>query len=257
VVTNGSRRSPRWWNELADALAPSDVIIFSIDGLRDTNAIYRINSDWDGIMAAVAVCRGRVKLHWKFIAFSHNEHQIEEARALSHELGFDRFMVVVSWRAKNENMAPKKATLQKIAREGDDLRPLEKIEAAPELKPKCLNGDHWFISHEGRFFPCCMMAAVKHHMEPTVFHRRREQFDVRRHGLAEMLGSEAFAEFVATLNEPSKTYQVCREKCASAGTTNRTIRLDGTRAPAGAPAAPVPPADAELDRSAVRQAVFV
>ena len=45
VVTNGSRRSLRWWSGLADAMAPSDVIIFSIDGLRDTNAICRINSD--------------------------------------------------------------------------------------------------------------------------------------------------------------------------------------------------------------------
>ena len=232
VVTNGSWRGPRWWGELADAMAPSDVIIFSIDGLRDTNAIYRINSNWDGIMEAVGVCRGRVKLHWKFIAFAHNEHQIEEARALSKELGFDRFMVVVSWRAKNENMAPKRATLEKIAR-GADLRPLDGIEATPELRPKCLNGDHWFISHEGRFFPCCMMAAIRHHMEPTVFHRRRERFDITRHGLGEMLASEAFAEFVDTLNDPAKTYQVCREKCASTGTTNRTIKLDAA-APAGA-----------------------
>jgi MoaA/NifB/PqqE/SkfB family radical SAM enzyme len=71
VVTNGSWRNDRWWEALVAALDRNDVVIFSIDGLRDTNPTYRINTNWDSIMAAVATCRGRVRMHWKFIAFSH------------------------------------------------------------------------------------------------------------------------------------------------------------------------------------------
>lgn len=225
VVTNGSWRNRRWWDTLLEAMGPKDIVIFSIDGLRDTNAAYRINSNWDSIMAAVDACRGRVRMHWKFIAFAHNEHQIEEARALSRELGFEKFLVVISWRSKHENMTPRKTSLEKIV-PAADLEVLDRSREEMRLAPKCIRGDHWFISHEGQFYPCCMMAAVKRHLDPTVFSREREAFDLRRHSLATMLASAPFAEFVATLNDPSRTYTVCREKCASVGHTNRTVVLD-------------------------------
>jgi sulfatase maturation enzyme AslB (radical SAM superfamily) len=224
VVTNGSWRSGRWWEGLVEALDRNDIVIFSIDGLRDTNPTYRINSSWDGIMAAVDTCRGRVRMHWKFIAFAHNEHQIEEARALSRELGFEKFLVVVSWRSKHEGMAPRKASLEKLASPGD-LKVLDRERQETTLSPKCLRGDHWFISHEGQFYPCCMMAAVQRHLEPTVFFRERETFDIARHSLADMLASASFGEFIDTLNDPARTYAVCREKCATVGTTNRTVVL--------------------------------
>jgi MoaA/NifB/PqqE/SkfB family radical SAM enzyme len=225
VVTNGSWRNARWWETLVAALDRNDVVIFSIDGLRDTNPTYRINSNWDSIMAAVGTCRGRVRMHWKFIAFSHNEHQIEEARALSRELGFEKFLVVVSWRSKYEGMAPRKTSLEKVA-SAQDLKVLDPAREAVTLSPKCLRGDHWFISHDGQFYPCCMMAAVKRHLEPTVFFREREAFDVARHGLGAMLASAPFGEFIDTLNDPARTYAVCREKCGTVGHTNRAVVLD-------------------------------
>jgi MoaA/NifB/PqqE/SkfB family radical SAM enzyme len=225
VVTNGSWRNDRWWEALVAALDRNDVVIFSIDGLRDTNPTYRINSNWDSIMAAVGTCRGRVRMHWKFIAFSHNEHQIEEARALSRELGFEKFLVVVSWRSKYEGMAPRKTSLEKVA-SAQDLKVLDPAREAVTLSPKCLGGDHWFISHDGQFYPCCMMAAVKRHLEPTVFFREREAFDVARHGLGAMLASAPFGEFIDTLNDPARTYAVCREKCGTVGHTNRAVVLD-------------------------------
>ena len=224
VVTNGSWRNRRWWERLVASMSRDDIVIFSIDGLRDTNPLYRINTSWDSVMEAIDVCRGQVRMHWKFIAFSHNEHQIEAARALSRKLGFEKFAVVVSWRSKNETMAPRKGALSGIA-STDDLKVLEKPTKVA-LSPKCLKGDHWFISHEGQFYPCCMMAAVRKHLEPTVFFRERDVFNITERSLPEMLASEQFAEFIATLNDPGSTYTVCKEKCASVGNTNRTIVLD-------------------------------
>jgi hypothetical protein len=122
-------------------------------------------------------------------------------------------------------MAPRKTSLEKVA-SAQDLKVLDPAREAVTLSPKCLRGDHWFISHDGQFYPCCMMAAVKRHLEPTVFFREREAFDVARHGLGAMLASAPFGEFIDTLNDPARTYAVCREKCGTVGHTNRAVVLD-------------------------------
>ena len=67
---------------------------FSVDGLEDTNHIYRKNSRWKDIVMAVetlASGKQKPKLIWQMLVFPYNEHQIEEAERLSKEIGFDEF----------------------------------------------------------------------------------------------------------------------------------------------------------------------
>lgn len=90
LTTNGSGRTPEWWQRLARTI---NLVTFSIDGLADTNALYRRGTDWDRIMAAVRAyigAGGRAK--WEFLVFKHNEHQVEAARTLASELGFAEFI---------------------------------------------------------------------------------------------------------------------------------------------------------------------
>jgi MoaA/NifB/PqqE/SkfB family radical SAM enzyme len=96
VETNGSFRSAGWWAGLAAMLDRKDRITLSIDGLEDTNPVYRVNSRWRDIMVAVEALRGRVTLVWKLIVFRHNQHQIEAAVARARELGFDDFKLMRS-----------------------------------------------------------------------------------------------------------------------------------------------------------------
>lgn len=101
LTTNGSRRSANWWREavarLEDNICPR--VRFSVDGLEDTNGIYRVNSKWDDIMDAMEIVAGSPKIigQWKFIVFKHNQHQIEEARSLARDIGIG-FDVVYSSR---------------------------------------------------------------------------------------------------------------------------------------------------------------
>ncbi len=90
--TNGSARTKEWYVELANILKPNGYIIFSIDGLEDTNHIYRRNTSFEKIIenASAFINAGGIA-HWEFIVFKHNEHQVQQAHQLSKELGFIKF----------------------------------------------------------------------------------------------------------------------------------------------------------------------
>lgn len=91
ISSNGSLRTRGWWSELGKLLKGRGQIIFSIDGIGDVNARYRVGSCWEKILDnMVAASETGVFLRWDFIVFRHNEHQIEEARALAQRLGFNQ-----------------------------------------------------------------------------------------------------------------------------------------------------------------------
>jgi MoaA/NifB/PqqE/SkfB family radical SAM enzyme len=98
--TNGGMRTPDWWAKLGAVFSQRNQrnmecwrIIFSIDGLEDTNHLYRRNVKWNNLMAnAKAFIDAGGNAVWEFLIFEHNEHQIEEARKLADELGFIVFV---------------------------------------------------------------------------------------------------------------------------------------------------------------------
>lgn len=92
--TNASARTDAWWADLAKAIGSNSYVVFSIDGLKDTNHIYRKGTNWDKIMSSVkAFINAGGNAHWEYIVFEHNEHQIDEAKRLADELGFKAFRI--------------------------------------------------------------------------------------------------------------------------------------------------------------------
>ena len=97
--TNGGMRKPDWWTKLGKLFAVRSEttryweLTFSIDGLQDTNHLYRRNVDWNNLMSNVAAfieAGGRAS--WDYLIFRHNEHQLIQAMALSKKLGFRSFV---------------------------------------------------------------------------------------------------------------------------------------------------------------------
>jgi MoaA/NifB/PqqE/SkfB family radical SAM enzyme len=81
IVTNGSRQTENFWNKLANLMTDNDRIIFSIDGLEDTNHLYRINADWASIMQGLDIMtKSPVQVHWKTIVFKFNYTQLAEIK---------------------------------------------------------------------------------------------------------------------------------------------------------------------------------
>ena len=97
METNASGKNKKFWEKTVSILDNLDTITFSVDGLKDTNSIYRINAKWDSIQQAMeVVSKSPVQSHWKFIVFKHNQHQIKAAEELSKHIGISRFILVKS-----------------------------------------------------------------------------------------------------------------------------------------------------------------
>ena len=94
IHTNGSARSLDWWSNLYTKLPTDHVVVFALDGLADTHSIYRIGTNFNQILknAQSFINAGGIA-EWVFIKFKHNEHQVDEARRIAKELGFQRFSV--------------------------------------------------------------------------------------------------------------------------------------------------------------------
>jgi len=177
MFTNGSGRSPSFWKDLAKVVS---YVRFSIDGLEDTNALYRRNTQWSKIMESVTsfiAAGGRAE--WDFIVFRHNEHQIDEAHALAEKLGFRRFFLKKTSRFFSQGGV---AGRQVIERDGAPAYVIEEPEnplyrnpavaelvrigkhsdyqAEADIHCKAVAHGRIYVSAEGAVFPCCWTGAL-------------------------------------------------------------------------------------------------
>lgn len=103
IITNGSARSPEWWADLAKILGKDGKVVFSIDGLEDTNHLYRVNSNFSKIMeSAKSFISAGGRARWDYLVFAHNEHQVEIAKQMAIDMGFIQFSVKKTNRFINE-----------------------------------------------------------------------------------------------------------------------------------------------------------
>ena len=79
--TNGGARGKAWWSQLTNILKKfkDGRITFAIDGI-DTNHMYRRGVNIDGVLEnAQSFIQAGGNARWKYIAFEHNQHEIEKA----------------------------------------------------------------------------------------------------------------------------------------------------------------------------------
>ena len=102
ISTNASLRSRQWWSELGEKENVS--VTFCIDGIGKTHELYRRNTSYDKIIKnAKAFIDAGGTARWQFIVFKHNEHQLNEAKKLSEEMGFKEIKIMYSDRFDTNN----------------------------------------------------------------------------------------------------------------------------------------------------------
>lgn len=172
MYTNGSLRSVAWWRQLATSRQNLQVI-FSIDGLEDTNAVYRIGSDYAKIMDNVsAFITAGGHAVWKMIVFRHNEHQIDQARQRSIDLGFKNFWhsasnrnfyndrswpIMVEGQSRGTLEMSSKLTQPKLKTQ---QRSLHRLHEFKPVKCKWATDQKIYIDFMGNVIPCCMTSGL-------------------------------------------------------------------------------------------------
>ncbi len=98
--TNGAIQNTFWWHEIGRLFnQPRDYVVFSIDGLEDTNAVYRKGVSWTKLMQnAQAFIEAGGSAHWDMLIYQHNKHQVDECEQLARDMGFKWFRAKVSKR---------------------------------------------------------------------------------------------------------------------------------------------------------------
>ena len=152
--TNGGIRFPDWWTRLAKVMNKSnDYVVFSIDGLEDTNHLYRRNVRWSKVMDnAKAFIDAGGSAHWDMLVFEHNKHQVDEVHKLAKDMGFNWFRAKVSRRF---NRFPVDGISQPI--EFNDTKVLEGHIECSAMKENSI-----YVDASGRVYPCCWQGEAEY-----------------------------------------------------------------------------------------------
>ena len=156
IHTNGSLRNKDFWKWLAISLPTGSQVTFAIDGLEDTHSIYRINTNYNKIIdnAKIFIENGG-NARWQFIIFNHNEHQIEQAKKLSNEIGFKHFFSMYSDRTVDTNFTQNSNSKNGISKDTERKIIIENIVGKNVICQSLLKKEI-FINWDGEVFPCCM-----------------------------------------------------------------------------------------------------
>lgn len=169
IHTNGSIRSVKFWKELAHKLSQfkSYGMMFSIDGLADTNHIYRQNTYFDKIMQnAQAFIDAGGEAEWQYLIFDWNSHQVAEAKKMAIDMGFTVF------KTRNDRTITGKTTLEKIREaqqkdyRDDEPRDFDFVNeekrhqkyTTNEISCSWSKDKQLFLTFDHKLWPCCFIA---------------------------------------------------------------------------------------------------
>jgi MoaA/NifB/PqqE/SkfB family radical SAM enzyme len=216
ITTNGCAKTTSWWKQLGKILDENDTLIFSIDGLEDTNHLYRKNAKWKSIMNAVKALQDRrCKLVWKFIVFKHNQHQLYQAKQLSKDLQFDRFKIEHSdrWLGKKELM-PDREYIDNAYQHQEQVLIDQNYQA--KMKPYCLvkntPSKALYIDAEGDFYPCCWMGTYRYKYK-SIFSNKLNQFNIANNTLENVLEHDDVKKFFTETKEFTTAHECCKIQC--------------------------------------------
>ena len=216
IETNGSHRPEHWWRILAEKLTKGDKLTFSVDGLEDTNHLYRVNSKWSDISAAMNICSNKpFTVQWKFIVFRHNQHQIEEANEIAKDLGFE-FIVYRSHRYNDESLL--KPDDEFVSPQISNLKQLAVDKSNRVMKPICQQKQMMFISATGHFRPCCwVIENPKKPIHNDDLIALFERFHISEYSLTDIMNSEEYRKFSANVIDFETSSLLCQQKCSVVG----------------------------------------
>ncbi len=255
--SNGSVRNPSWWQDLAKLLnfkqqrahyRDHDIAIFSIDGLEDTNHIYRRRTQFHKIIenAQAFIAAGGVA-RWDFLVFKHNEHQVDEAQKLAKQLGFKQFRIrktsrfvhspagVDRYPVHNNKgeleyyIEPPTQEQYLNSQQGQYLNLVnqqKQNEVAAPQKINCLYKNNFgriYVNAQAQLFPFCFISIYMYFQKGQIFNYNQEKIikkygegfnDLRVHSWDSILNHPWLSkDLVSSWSQPESALLRCRRTC--------------------------------------------
>jgi MoaA/NifB/PqqE/SkfB family radical SAM enzyme len=238
IVTNGSHKKISWWNQLGMLLDANDSVHFSIDGYDNTsNNLYRVNSDYDSIVAGIETLRAtsNCKIVWAAIAFKFNEDHLDQMQQFAKDLGVDVFQITKSTKfgsvypsyGANDPLQPSEKYVSSSFRfereiaalsDAGDWLPISftnnklfnQTQSRNGITPLCEIGNKGlYIDARGRLFPCCWVANRYNHN--SEWQQIAGNFDLHTRTLTNAIADSFWSADFQTFR-----WQECQTKCKSA-----------------------------------------
>lgn len=252
VSTNGGYNNAKWWEEMGSVAAKHPGLLhihFCVDGHKETNHLYRVNTKWNIVernMTAFSQTAPDSHATWIYIVFDHNEHELVTAKAHAAVLGFEfatrtgmrnSYHQWIAQLGKKDKKVEKKITTtgKKEHSKKDVIKSLDKFianykanKADKEQTQEILKTVICKYIHEGEIFiaadqtmwPCCFLwdSAFKN-KEQIV--SKLSQFDpgwnsLKHHSIKEIQKHEWFSSLLAASWEPTHPlhFTRCIRTCA-------------------------------------------
>ena len=223
IATNGGTRNKEFWRKLgelsqshkhpgSDGITSRLHVIWGIDGLEDTNHLYRRNVSWNKLQEnfrTYILAGGRAS--WQFIYFKHNEHQDEIAKQRSISEGFER----IKFRGT-------KSREHKVVTPGTGKHELTTQQTTKKIVCKALRRPNYFgldtglyVTVKGQVLPCCWWGTEVHLNELDKTYNLRYNIDNINLNNGNSLQNILDSEWYSNLHETIQTevFDKCVHHC--------------------------------------------
>ena len=185
IDTNGGYKTPEFWKALADIMKyfnPTSCVTFGIDGVdNETHQRYRVRVNLDKVFenAQAFMSQGGLA-EWKWIGFDWNDHQLDKAKQMAKEMGFDAF-IYKNTRVRNKviEQAITNATKLDDNTKSNISKQIVKetnkeVASTKDFKNDCTiqckfrrESNYGFqVEHYGRVFQCCHLPGYYNYQLP-------------------------------------------------------------------------------------------
>lgn len=233
--SNGGARNKEFWRELAKL---NVNVIFAIDGLEDTNHLYRRNVRWSKLMENVnSFIDSGGNAGWSMLLFKHNQEQINQAKELSKKLRFKNFTTRFSSRWQDFDSAGNFRNIDRLkvddyyiekpiyqptkVSHAEDKVKMDRVQLDDNFKTKkiicasCSNGiNEIYLMANGYVSPCCYIGDLDQH-EPKNIIKDFKKVNLNYSSLEEILSGDFFRELEHGIAGKNDSYrlQSCYYTC--------------------------------------------
>lgn len=246
LITNGSHKTADWWQQLGNVFNKNDEIHWSLDGWdQESNEQYRVNSDWQSIMAGIdAFNKSNTVTYrvWASIAFKFNEQHLLRQKISATACGFDSYQLTKSTKfsskypayGTHDTLEPQDArlvasghrfervteSLTKKQRPGTELKKLflqrsHTLQTTPYAGICLIGNKGVFLTSQGEFYPCCWTANRYEHNQ-SWHTRAKTQFNLNERTFQEIINDSFWTTEFLKFDSLE-----CTTKCTSAQLTDR------------------------------------